>query len=120
VTLPPVDPDRLEQEWLADRDVLANLRENGDRPELARAVDVSFRGPEDVLERLTEAAEELGFDFLEIEESDDGDPWVFLIREQGTDDESIRALTTVCLQLEAAFGVEYDGWGCPAQTVSVQ
>lgn len=120
MNLPPVDPDRLEQEWIADRDVLANLRENGDRPELVRAVDVSFRGPEDVLERLTEAAEELGFDFLEIEESEDGDPWVFLVREQGTDDESIRALTTVCLQLEVAFGVEYDGWGCPAQTVSVQ
>lgn len=120
MTLPPVDPKRLEQEWQADQDVLANLRQNGDRPDLLRAVDVSFRGPPDVLERLTETAEELGFDFLETEESEDGDPWVFLVREQAADDESIRALTTVCLQLEAMFSVEYDGWGCPAQTVSVQ
>jgi len=120
MNLPPVDPDRLEQEWQADQDVLANLRENGDRPELPRPVDVSFRGAPDVLEALTEKAEELGFEFLEIEESEDGDPWVFLVREQGTDDESIRALTMACLQLEAMFGVEYDGWGCPAQTGSVQ
>lgn len=35
---------RLEEEWAADKDVLASLRENGDRPEIVRAVDVSFRG----------------------------------------------------------------------------
>lgn len=116
MTLLPVDPDRLAEEWLADQDVLANLAENGDRSDIARPVDVSFRGSPDVLERLSDQAEELGFEYLDIEESDDGDPWLFLVREQCTDPEAIRALTMVCLQIEATFGVEYDGWGCVAQT----
>jgi regulator of RNase E activity RraB len=119
VNLPPVDPDRLEQEWLQDQDVLANLAENGDQADISRPVDVSFRGSPETLERLSEKAEELGFDFLDIEESDDGDPWLFLVREQCTDPESIRSLTTICLQIEAMFGVEYDGWGCAAETGAV-
>jgi regulator of RNase E activity RraB len=114
--LPAVDPDRLEQEWLQDQDVLANLAENGDRADIPRAVDVSFRGKPETLEMLSETAAEFGFDFLDIEESEDGDPWLFLVREQCTDPESIRSLTTTCLQIEAMFSVEYDGWGCTAQT----
>jgi len=116
VNFPAVDPVRLEQEWLQDQDVLANLAENGDQADIARPVDVSFRGSPETLELLSEKAEELGFDFLDIEESDDGDPWLFLVREQCTDPESIRSLTTICLQIEAMFSVEYDGWGCTAQT----
>jgi regulator of RNase E activity RraB len=110
-----VDPQRLEEEWQADQEVLANLVENGDRPELERAVDVSFRGTPEALERLSDAAEELGFDFLDMEENEDGEPCLFLVREQRADPESIKALTVTCLQIEADYGVEYDGWGCAVQ-----
>ena len=114
--LPPVDPARLEEEWQADQEVLANLSENDDRPEIPRSVDVSFRGPPDALDRLAEVAEELGFTVIEAEPSEDGEPWLFLERTQQTDAESIKSLTTTCLQIEAMFGLEYDGWGCVAQT----
>ncbi|MES2495148.1 MAG: ribonuclease E inhibitor RraB [Pseudomonadota bacterium] len=110
-----VDPRRIEEEWEADQEVLANLVENGDRPELERPVDVSFRGSEEALERLIEAAEDLGFDFLEMEENEDGEPCLFLVREQRADPESIKALTVTCLQIEADYGVEYDGWGCAVE-----
>ena len=116
MTLPPVDPARLDEEWEADQDVLANLRENGDRPEIPRPVDVSFRGPPEALERLEDAAEELGFEVMETEPSDDGEPWLFLQRVQTSDADAIKALTITCLQIEAMFGLEYDGWGCVAQT----
>lgn len=116
MTLAPVDPVRLQEEWAADQEVLADLLKNGDRPELPRLIDVSFRGPTDALDRLAEAAGDYGFDVLEGEPSDDGEPYLFLECEQAADAESIRALTITCLQIEAAFGVEYDGWGCVAQT----
>lgn len=109
-----IDPVRLEAEWQADQEVLANLVENGDRPEIARPVDVSFSGTRDALDRLAEQADELGFDFLDLEESEDGELCLFLVREQPADAASIRALTETCLQIEETFGVEYDGWGCPA------
>jgi hypothetical protein len=35
------------------------------------------------------------------------------------DEQSIRALTRKCLQIELLFDVEYDGWGCEAQTGAV-
>ncbi len=110
-----VDPLRLEEEWQADQQVLADLADNGDRADIERPVDVSFRGSLPALIRLTEAAEELGFEFLEMEKTEDGEPCVFLVREQRADAESIKALTVTCLQIEIDFGVEYDGWGCVAQ-----
>ncbi len=117
MTLPPANPARLEEEWHADQDVLANLRENGDRSDLPRMVDVSFRGSPDRLEKLADAAEGHGFEVMEIEESTDGgDPYLFLEREQTAEAEAIKSLTILCLQLEAAFGVEYDGWGCTAES----
>ncbi|MGH6781870.1 MAG: ribonuclease E inhibitor RraB [Sphingomonadaceae bacterium] len=114
--LPPVDPARLDEEWQADQDVLANLRENGDRADIPRPIDVSFRGSPDALDDLAEAAEDLGFEVIETEPSDDGEPWLFLQRVQTSDAEAIKALTITCLQIEAMFGLEYDGWGCVAQT----
>jgi len=117
MTSPAIDPDRLEQEWEADREVLAELVANGDKPALPRAIDVSFRGPPEALDELADAAEELGFEVLESEAADDGgDPYLFLEIEQAADEASIRALTIRCIEIEARFGVEYDGWGCQAQT----
>ena len=110
-----VDPQRLEEEWQADMQVLADLADHGDRAEIERPVDVSFRGSPEALVRLTEAAEALGFDYLDMETSPDGDPCLFLVRDQRADAESIKALTATCLQIEVDYGVEYDGWGCAAQ-----
>ena len=115
MTLPEVSPARLEEEWAADKDVLASLRENGDRAEIVRPVDVSFRGDDDALDKLEQDAAELGFEVIEREEDEDGEVCLFLGREQAADDESIKALTLKCLQIELAYEVEYDGWGCTAE-----
>lgn len=114
--LPQIDPERLEQEWQADQDVLANLARNGDKSGLLRPVDVSFRGSEDALERLIQKASSFGFVVLDREEPEDGQPFLFLERIQKSDEASIKALTKMCLQIEIMFGVEYDGWGCEAKT----
>jgi regulator of RNase E activity RraB len=52
---------------------------------------------------------------IEREETD-GETFLFLACEQGIDEASIRALTLKCLQIELKFDVEYDGWGCTAET----
>ena len=114
--LPPFDPARFEQEWEQDLDVLQNLAANGDLPAIARPIDVSFRGSAKALAGLEEAAEELGFAVIGDERTKDGARWLFLEREQRTDEASIRALTGICLQIETHFGLEYDGWGCVAET----
>lgn len=116
MNLPPFDPARFEEEWAQDQDVLQSLAANGDNPAIARPVDVSFRGSGKALAALEEAAEELGFTVLGDEQSEDGGLWLFLEREQRTDEASIRALTELCLRIEAYFGLEYDGWGCVAET----
>jgi hypothetical protein len=110
----------MEQEWAADQDVLRNLAANGDQASIRRSVDVSFRGSEANLERLSEAAEELGLTELGHEDdAEGGHPWLFLERVQAVDEKSIRALTELCLQIEQLFDLEYDGWGCEAQTGTV-
>lgn len=117
MTLPEVNPARLEEEWQADQEVLASLAENGDRPEIARDVDVSFAGNAEDLARLAEDAEELGFVVLEQEETEDGLS-LFLGREQQADAASIKALTLQCLQIEILYDVDYEGWGCMAAGAS--
>ena len=115
MNLPQIDPARLQEELEADQEVLANLRGDGDRPEIIRPLDVSFRGTTEALVRLTDRAEEFGFEFIEIEEDENGEPCLYLMKEQAADDASIKELTTICLQIEQMFGVEYDGWGCELQ-----
>ncbi|MGN7999962.1 ribonuclease E inhibitor RraB [Sphingomonas sp. 22176] len=116
MNLPPFDPARFEEEWAADRDVFENLAANGDNAAVARPIDVSFKGSADALAALEDAAEELGFTVLGDETSKGGARWLFLERSQPTDETSIRALTELCLRIEAHFGLEYDGWGCVAET----
>ncbi len=118
--LPKVDPARMEQEWVADQDVLRNLAANGDRAQIKRQVDVSFRGSEENLERLSEAAATFGLTELDREEdSEGGEPYLFFERFQAVDAQSIKDLTRTCLQIEMMFDVEYDGWGCEAQSGTV-
>jgi regulator of RNase E activity RraB len=113
-----VDPARLAAEWAEDQTVLRNLAENGDRAELVRPVDVSFSGSAGALDALEDAAEELGFEVIDREIAEDGGQTLFLEREQTAEPEAIKALTTLCLEIEAEYDVEYDGWGCVAETGS--
>ncbi len=41
---------------------------------------------------------------------------LFLAREQKADAPSIKALTLICLQIELLYGLDYEGWGCMAET----
>ena len=68
------------------------------------------------LQRLAGAASNFGFDLLELKRDDEGEPWLFLVRTQTTDEEAIRDLTMTYLQIEDSFGVVCDGWGCVGQT----
>lgn len=116
IKLPQVDPARLEQEWDADKSVLASLAENGDRATVSRRVDVSFRGSDEAFEQVLTIAPQFGFVELDREVGDDGELYLFLECEQAVDEQSIRNLTRKCLQIEILCGVEYDGWGCEAET----
>lgn len=109
--------ERWDEVWAADLDVIRSLRDNGDLPHVSRDVDVSFRGAIGPLRRLEVASSNWGFRIVELVESDeDGQPWLFLVRSQTTDEEAIRDLTMTYLQIEDTFGVECDGWGCVGQT----
>jgi hypothetical protein len=114
--LPDVDEDYFNEVWAADLDVLENLADNGDQPEIPRTVDVSFRGSPEALEQLAAAAPAFGF---RAKISESADPLLLLEREQTADVFSIKALTKLSLQFEVMFGVELDGWGCVAQTGSI-
>lgn len=116
VKLPKVDPARLEQEWEADKEVLASLAENGDNAALVRLVDVSFRGTDEQFDRVLEIAILFGMVELDRETDEEGDLYLFLECEQAVDEESIRSLARKCVQIEMMTGVEYDGWGCEAET----
>lgn len=116
VKLPKVDPARLEQEWEADKSVLASLAENGDRANIPRLIDVSFRGTDEQFDRVLEIAILFGMVELDREAGDDGEFYLFLECEQAVDEESIRSLARKCVQIEMMCGVEYDGWGCEAET----
>jgi regulator of RNase E activity RraB len=120
MTLPEVDQQRLDAEWDEDREVLASLAENGDQPDLVRSVDVSFSGDDEALDRLAENADELGFAVIDREENEEGGMSLFLAREQKADAAAIKALTLQCLQIELLYDVEYEGWGCMAQTGSAE
>ena len=112
-----ITPDRWEVVWSADLSVLENLADNGDNPNISRDIDVSFRGPIHNLKRLAAECWNFGFEVQELIEADEqGQPWLFLVRNQTTDVEAARELTTNYLQIEDTFGVECDGWGCVAQT----
>jgi hypothetical protein len=112
-----ISPERWEDAWAADLDVLRSLKENGDAPSVPREIDVSFRGAVDALRRLEAGCSNFGFEVQEfIEADEEGQPWLFLVRTQAADEEAIRDLTMTYLQIEDSFGVECDGWGCIAQS----
>jgi regulator of RNase E activity RraB len=117
--LPQVDPARLEAEWAADKDILTQLAANGDKAKLPRPIDVSFKGTDEQFELVLTTASQFGFVELDREIGEDGDHYLFLECESAVDEQSIRDLTRKCLQIEMLYDVEYDGWGCEAQTGAV-
>ena len=111
-----VDPKRWRAVRSADLKLLHHLRKNGDRPHIVREIDLSFLGPLGNLQRLAEDCARFGFSVRELLESDEeGQPWLFLARDQTADEDAIRNLTVTYLQIEDAFGVQCNGWGCEAQ-----
>ena len=109
------DQDRFAQEWAADQDVLASLRSQGDRTSQIRAVDVSVRGHRGDLASVETHAVECGFEPIELVEFDTGEWRLTVSRQQTAEPQAIKHLTITALQIEAAFGVVYDGWGCITQ-----
>jgi regulator of ribonuclease activity B len=118
IILPEVDTERFQQQWLGDLDVLETLADHGDRPEIPRAIDISFVGNEGALNRLADISSKFGFTIQDRTTTEDGQEWLFLERTQTADLEAIRALRCLAIQLEDCFSVECDGWGCTAQVGS--
>ncbi len=115
---PGIDPARLAEEMAADAEVLADLAANGDIATLSRTIDVHFKGAQDDVEQLAEDAQSLGFRFIDFGEFEDGD-WAADLQCDGpVTREALSALITRALEIEISHGVEFDGWGCAAETGS--
>ncbi len=111
-----IDPRRLAEEMAADEEVLAELAANGDIAELPRPIDVHFKGAQDDIEQLAEDAQDLGFRFIDFGEFEDGD-WAADLQVDGpVTRPALSALITRALEIEISHGVEFDGWGCTAET----
>ncbi len=111
-----IDPNRLAEELAADEEVLLDLARNGDVAALLRFIDVHFKGPRDSIEALAEDAESLGFRFIDFGEFEDGDWAADLAFDGATTRDAIKALVTRALEIEQTHNVEFDGWGCNAET----
>ncbi|PZN93861.1 MAG: hypothetical protein DCF31_11205 [Alphaproteobacteria bacterium] len=113
-----IDPKRLADELDANEEVLLALAANGDIAEQSRTIDVHFKGPQDDIESLAEDAQGLGFRFIDFGEFEDGD-WAADLQVDGpVTRDALKALITRALQIEISHGVEFDGWGCAAETGS--
>ena len=111
-----IDPEHLAQELAANEEVLAALAENGDVPSIARSIDLHFKGPQTNIEMLAGNAEALGLRFLGFAEFEDGD-WAADLQVYSTSDrDAITDLTRRALEIEILHAVEFEGWGCHAET----
>lgn len=107
---PSIDPARIEAEMAADADVIRSLNENGDVPTITRAVDIRFVGEAAAVAKLEADAGTLGLRVVQ-KTSDAQETALDVQRDQTTDPVAIRRLTEAALQIEAQYGVRYDGWG---------
>jgi len=115
-----IDHARLAEELEANEDVLQALAANGDVATLSRTIDVHFKGPQDDIENLAEDAQGLGFRFIDFGEFEDGD-WAADLQVDGPVTRvALKALITRALEIEISHGVEFDGWGCAAETGSAE
>ncbi len=111
-----IDPARLAAEIAADAEILAELAENGDIASIVRPIDLHFKGSQDAIEALVEASDGLGLSFIEFGEYEDGDIAADFTIESTTEADAMAALAKRALEIEIAHDVEFDGWGCEAQT----
>ena len=116
MTVARIDRDRLAEELAANEDVVAALAENGDISSIVRGIDLHFKGDETNIEMLANNADTLGFRFLDFAEYEDGDLAADLQIDSTSDREAIAALTRRALEIEILHAVEFDGWGCHAET----
>lgn len=116
MTAPQVDPEKLAAEIAADAEILHALAENGDVATIVRPIDLHFKGPQDRIEALADAADELGLEFIEFGEYEDGDWAADFVLDGTTEPAAMAALVKRALEIELAHGVEFDGWGCAAET----
>lgn len=116
MTKAQIDPEKLAAEIAADAEILKALAENGDIASAIRPIDLHFKGPQDAIEALVEDSEELGFEFIEFGEYEDGDIAADFLVQGTTEAAAMAALTKRALEIEITYGVEFDGWGCEAET----
>ena len=115
-----IDTKRLAEELEANEEVQIALAENGDIAELPRTIDVHFKGAQEAIESLAEDAQGLGMRFIDFGEFEDGD-WAADCQVDGpVTRDALRALITRALEIEISHGVEFDGWGCGAETGSAE
>ena len=111
-----IDPARLDEELEANEEVLLALAANGDIADLSRTIDLHFKGPQDDIENLAEDAQGLGFRFIDFGEFEDGD-WAADLQVDGpVTRAALSALITRVLEIELTHNVEFDGWGCAAES----
>ena len=111
-----IDPAHLAQELAANEEVLAALAENGDITSIVRSIDLHFKGPQTNIEMLASNAESLGLRFLGFAEFEDGDWAADLQTDSSSDRDTITELTRRALEIEVLHDVEFEGWGCHAET----
>jgi regulator of RNase E activity RraB len=114
VTLPAVDPARIEAEMAADTDVLKSLQENGDDPTIARNIDVRFVGRRKSIAILRSAIAGSDWHVVQMVSVDSRNYALDIQRHQTTDAVAIRDLTEAALRIEQQYEVRYDGWGTVA------
>lgn len=116
MSIAKVDPELLAEELAANEDVLTALAENGDICSIVRSIDLHFKGSQTNIEMLASNAETLGFRFLGFAEYEDGDLAADLQIDSTSDRSAITELTRRALEIEILHAVEFDGWGCHAET----
>lgn len=110
---PSIDPARIEAEVAADADVIRSLKENGDVPTITRPIDIRFVGEAAAVAKLEADAGPLGLRVVQ-KTFDAQETALDVQKDQTTDPVAIRRLTEAALQIEAQYGVRYDGWGTVA------
>ncbi|MBB3475418.1 ribonuclease E inhibitor RraB [Sphingomonas sp. BK345] len=108
------DPRRVEKGLAADSEVLRSLRENGGEPNVLRPVDVRFVGTAARVAKLKKQISSLGWRVVQRVPVDADSEALDVQRDQTTDSAAIRRLTEAAREIEARFGVRYDGWGTVA------
>lgn len=112
----PLDPARLQREIAADADVVRSLESNGDLHELNRSVEVRYKGPRKNLLTLTAFLKRQGWRTQPPVKLNGKEYALDNRHVQNTEPLKLIALTTASLKIDHVFGVDYDGWGCVAQT----